>query len=321
MTSSSHGSPAESGPSVGSPSTAAVGAPGQGQAAGTPGPATNPDDFSDALVSAGVDLRQEEQLLSSSIPIRAQTFPAVGRAGLTSGYFDNNGSYFGDEAFITPEETLQRHRRAPFLDLHAATAGDGKDNDALTLISLACQEWLSDILTAVMITSAYRRDSGARTITNPSDVAKALRQIAIKDKEREEKYQQAKLSLEHSHGVSGNSESGAGDGKPGGSEKNSHATEEVLHRQTNATAALMMAGGRSKKYSWMMGSGGGAASPAAPTPGSISRRESGAGGHGIRIREAREEQSVVMRDLLSVLEYERVGVEKAVAKGWAKIRD
>ncbi|KAK9352791.1 transcription initiation factor TFIID component TAF4 family-domain-containing protein [Lipomyces doorenjongii] len=302
----------------------------------------DPNDFSDALLSAGVDLREEEQLLSSSIPIRTQSFKA-GVAITPSGSLGpipslNDGGLLSTFD-MTADDTLHAHRRTPFLDLHvvrqvvAALALENdiqpppltvpyavtetKDNDVLVLISLACQEWLSNILTSAVITSRYRRESGNST-SNASDVAKSLRQIAIQDKEREDKYKISKAALEARSGTTGTTD---GSGKVHDGEKGAHATEEVMHRAANATAALMVSGGR-KKYSWMTSGGPGNSSPSVGgSAGGGSKKDSSTGSHGIRIREAKEEQGVVMRDLLTVLENERVGVQKALTKGWTRLRD
>ncbi|KAK9466768.1 transcription initiation factor TFIID component TAF4 family-domain-containing protein [Lipomyces arxii] len=288
----------------------------------------DPNDYSDALLSAGVNLREEEQLLSLSLPVRTQSFSS--RQTLTaSGSSFLSATALEDQSLIqydsANDDTFFSHRRTPFLDLRAVrhiitTQSNESKNDAAVLISLACQEWLSNILTASIITSRYRRESALRntstSISSYSDVAKALRQIAIKDKELEEKFQLARSSLEIHTGSTLNDSTRVHDG-----EKLPHVTEEVMHRAANATAALMVSGGR-KKYSWMTNSSGGGALAAqgSPAPGSV-KKDLGASSHGIRIREAREEQGIVMRDLLSVLEGERIGVDKAITKGWTRVRD
>ncbi|KAK9343535.1 transcription initiation factor TFIID component TAF4 family-domain-containing protein [Lipomyces starkeyi] len=302
----------------------------------------DPNDFSDALLSAGVDLREEEQLLSSSIPIRAQSFKTPGTitpSGSLGPIPSLNDGALLSTFDMTADDTLHAHRRMPFLDMHVvrqvvatlalengiqpppltvpSAVTETKDNDVLVLISLACQEWLSNILTSAVVTSRYRRESGNST-SNASDVAKSLRQIAIQDKEREDKYKISKAALEARSGTSGTAD---GSGKAHDGEKGAHATEEVMHRAANATAAMMVSGGR-KKYSWMTSGGSGSSSPSVGgSAGGGSKKDSSTGSHGIRIREAKEEQGVVMRDLLTVLENERVGVQKALTKGWTRLRD
>ncbi|KAK7206885.1 transcription initiation factor TFIID component TAF4 family-domain-containing protein [Myxozyma melibiosi] len=353
-TSPAAGSPMMHPPSLNSPAPAGSPLPSTPAPAATPAAGgTNtgkedPGDFSDALLSAGVDLRAEEQLLSSSLPILSQQQPHQPLGNRT---LSDPSMYLGEDlSDLYPPDPLQTHRLAPFLDMRVVrnmvaesalgsdiripplppqlaaqvASGETKDNDALVLISLACREWLSDILTAAVITARYRRESGVRnsSTSNASDVAKALRHVAIKEKEKEDKYQteKAQLEIRTGNGFGGSSSDASGSGGTKAGDGASHATEEVMHRQTNATAALMVSGGR-KKYSWMTGGGGGSASPAASTPGGSTRKESSGSSHGIRVREAREEPGVVVRDLLSVLENERVGVEKTIAKGWTRLRD
>ncbi|KAK9476835.1 transcription initiation factor TFIID component TAF4 family-domain-containing protein [Lipomyces japonicus] len=383
--------PLSSAPAPPAPATPATTTAGPAPAPSTPSaPAPNapvkedPNDFSDALLSAGVDLREEEQLLSSSIPrplgpssdhARSQQQQAYAKphtlyAGASSGV--------GAHVNVSPQIQIPiAPPRTPFLDLVSVrqvfasvaaendmrpppflydhhhtnnnnTSTASKELDSLLLISLACREWLADILTAAVITSRYRRESGARTAntSNASDVAKTMRQIAIRDKESQDRYAVASAALELRHGNTGpdgkvapedggSSSAGGSAGKGGGAA--SHLTEEVMHRAANATAALMVSGGKKKRYSWMSGGANSSASKRDGLAGSFlasplsSSSSSAAGGsmgsslssqsHGIRIREAREEQAVVLRDLLSVLENERFGVENALTKGWARLRD
>ncbi|KAK9458737.1 transcription initiation factor TFIID component TAF4 [Lipomyces oligophaga] len=277
----------------------------------------DPSVMSDAIISAGIDLRAEEELLLAG----PRTHGSMGNTGPPIGTGYRANSMGGQQLMYNDPALMQR--RTPFLNLQAvptaaavalSATGEGRGNDAMMLISLACKEWLSDILTAAIITARYRRDSGIRSssTSNASDVAKALRQIAIRDKELEDKYQLEKAQLEIRMGS---------DSKP-------HASEEVMHRQTNATAAMMVSGGRRKKYSWMTGTAGGAggvssvnSSPGTPGVGSRDSAGLSSNNHGIRIREAREEPGVVMRDLLYVLENERDAVRNLIMKGWCKLRD
>lgn len=75
------------------------------------------------------------------------------------------------------------------------------------------------------------------------------------------------------------------------------------HKQTNLTASLMMNGSKKSKYSWMQSS--------STTSNSSFNSH---GDNGIRYREAREEQSVVLRDLIAALENRRIGASNALLK-------
>ncbi|KAK9473633.1 transcription initiation factor TFIID component TAF4 family-domain-containing protein [Dipodascopsis tothii] len=327
---------------AGSQAYAGAGTPGKAAAAagapGVPGPAKeDPNDFSDALLSAGVDLREEEQLLSSSIPGRPGALPAL--PATTAGL-----SMTGLGAGISLPAQIIEARRSPFLDIrvlrevvagvcaeneitpsNAVTSASnvaGEAPDVLLLISLACQEWMSNILTSTAMASRFRRYSAqipgasGSSRKNASDVAKALRQIAVKDKEREERHmiEVAKLQLRHAESRPGSS--GPGEGG---------VSEEVMHRATNATAALMMSGGRKTKYSWMTSGPSGGASPQTGSPAAAAQSQMNSPGfgkkEGVRLREAREEPGIVLRDLLTVLDRERRGAERTLTKGWARLKD
>lgn len=103
--------------------------------------------------------------------------------------------------------------------------------------------------------------------------------------------------------------------------------EETLHRAANATAAMMTMNPGRKKYSWMTanaGSGGGDDSKVASEKDGKSKQSSiiaARGDNGLRFREIRSGNSVTMKDLLGALEDERMGTEKAVLKGYAKLKD
>lgn len=83
----------------------------------------------------------------------------------------------------------------------------------------------------------------------------------------------------------------------------------------------MMTLGSKRKYSWLTeGAGGGGASGGAAT---TTHRATGSGlrsDGSVRYREAREEQGLVVRDLLAALEHQRTGVINTVMKGYAKLR-
>lgn len=175
------------------------------------------------------------------------------------------------------------------------------DQNVLKLISFACEEWIKDILGTAIVLSRHRRRSRN---TVHSDVARALRGIAQKDKDTE--YQRIAKKLTNQ---------GPDTGKDGPEDKKAALSEDNLYKAANATALMMTSGKR--KYSWMTGgtAGGAAGGGARAIPGT-QRSDSG-----VRFREAREEQGFVLRDLLGAMEEQRVGVERALQKGYAKLRN
>lgn len=108
--------------------------------------------------------------------------------------------------------------------------------------------------------------------------------------------------------------------------------EETLHRAANATAAMMTMNLGKKKYSWMTssngsGGGGGGADLGKSGNGASKdgRKESPIisirGDNGLRFREIRSGNSVVMKDLLEAIEDEKRGTRNAIVKGYAKLKD
>ncbi|ANB14967.1 Taf4p [Sugiyamaella lignohabitans] len=263
------------------------------------GSAVDPDKLSDALLSAGVDLKEEENLLSSTL--QRNDYPAgVPMPGNQA------------NAYIQTPPPPPPLVQTPFLDprnvqrsIFKSSNEQGvryvidKENEIASVISASCEEWLNNIITSAVSLSRHRRRSRNDVHSN---IAKALRNIAIKDKEQEEKYAARRLAMDLASG-----DPSAAD------EKRQQENEETQHRATNATA-LMMTQGR-KKYSWMTGGSSPAATARTPA-GTRSRNETT-----IRYREAREEPGVVLRDLLAALEDRRAGVENAIVKGYAKMRN
>ncbi|CAN6674954.1 transcription initiation factor TFIID subunit 4 [Trichomonascus vanleenenianus] len=248
-------------------------------AAAAPLNTVDPDQLSDALLSAGVDLKAEENYLSSTLTADQAS------AKLTPGALHG-----------APNEFLVLRNLNAMIRKTTAEAGIrytvDKEQEISQLVSIACQEWLSDIVTTAVMLNRHRRRS--RNDVH-SEISRALRQIAIKDKESEDR----RLAQKAVNGIDS-----APEEKKGGS-------EETQYRNANATA-LMMTG--KKKYSWLTG-GSNAASPG---------RSMGIGGKNevnIRYREAREEPQLVMRDLLGAIEDRRMGVEKTIVKGYAKLRN
>lgn len=380
--------------------SAAGGSTGPGQAA----PSTNvdPDSLSDALVSAGVDLKEEENIMSLSLAGTASKFQqqapthhhqqfshhhqfvnganiitssstaasSLAAAAAASGAGGTPGAGPGSNQFYSshPGRDAVVHKQlpppaTPFLelkqlelilaraaaDLHllpdnptasgsnnvtsasnsnsADTSGlrSVADPAVLKLISLACEDWIKEVVHTAVILSRHRRRS--RNTGAHSEISKALRQLAQRDKDRE--YQRIAQKLTASNGSGSGSGDGSGgkddDKKGAGGSASAALSEESQYKAANATALMMTSG--KKKYSWMVGGGAGAGGAGAGKDGHDRSRGAlgGAGNQrsdgGIRYREAREEQGLVLRDLLGAMEEQRVGVEKALQKGYARLRN
>ncbi|CDK26573.1 unnamed protein product [Kuraishia capsulata CBS 1993] len=243
-------------------------------------PETNsdPDKLSDAIAAAGVDLKDEENRLSSTLQHQRRT--------------NVSSLLHPTHLTIFMNKVLAQHG--------VRQQGLEYDTELLQLMSAACENFVSSIVTDSIILSRHRRrpikSKKVQGTAPRSDVSKALRDMATRQKDSEEKRAQRRIAL----GVDASGE----DVKKVGA-------EETLHRAANATAAMMTAGKKKKKYSWM------SAEADAPKSNSVLAR----GDNGIRYREAREEKEVVLRDLLAAMESRRVGVDKALVKGYAKLKD
>ncbi|SCU87465.1 LAME_0D10176g1_1 [Lachancea meyersii CBS 8951] len=254
---------------------------------------TDPDKLSDALFSAGVDIREEEALLNSSMNIT------------------KNSGQHADPALnntLPPQVPLLHPTQvADFMKKVGSEQNFNQDfskaHDVLSLMSSACEAFMRDIITNSLVISRHRRRSIKLSSGRRSDVSRALRDIAIHQKEQEEKRVKRRISM--------------------GLEKETAEakveTEETLHRASNATANMMIAGGK-KKYSWL-NAGPKANNNSVKVLGKVSSDVAARGEIGIRYREAREEPGIVMRDLLNALENRRVGVNTVIPKGYARIRD
>ncbi|CAM9018461.1 unnamed protein product [Wickerhamomyces anomalus] len=251
------------------------------------GTAEDPDKLSDALLSAGVDLKAEEALLTSTV----NSLPTK-----------QNGEQIAANAVQQPiiinTPFLDPRQVATFMSKVANANGikQSFDNEVhspiLQLMTNACEEWMTNIVTNAVILSRHRRRSIRQR--KRSEISKALREVAVQQKSQEDKRQQKRKNL----GIDQEEQSKLG-------------TEETQHKATNATVAMMTAG-KKKKYSWMTGGGAGSGG---------SKASSGSVDGGIRFREAREEPGIAVRDLLSSLEKKRHGVEKVITKGYSKLKD
>lgn len=278
----------------------------------------DPSKFNDAIAAAGVDIGREEELLStnySRTPYSLQQQQLANR--LRQLYGQAN-------AFLQP------YHVGLFMNRAARESGVVQnfmmDPEMLEFMSAACKEWLSNIVTKTVGLARHRRRGipafnqkpGSKQKSQPaqrSDVSRELRNLAVRQKEQEEARvaKRLALGLENKDDVAPETSKQAG-------------AEETLHRAANATAAMMTMSSTKKKYSWMNSGGAGGAddSKLSASKESGSKQSpliSSRGENGLRYREIRTGNMITTKDLLSVLEDERMGTYKAVVKGYAKLKD
>lgn len=259
--------------------------PGGNQAAGGSGSGglsgIDPDQLTDVLLSAGVDLQEETSHLTNSL-----NNDGTAAGGAPSHPVVDVNNLFLDYTNLSRlvERTAKEQGLRPLLD--------SENPDVAGLLSAACEEWIAEVLTTTALYSRHRRLSQN---DQTSAAGRALRQLVHQDKEAEQRHQQQKISM--GIGSSGDSKS--------------KESEETMHRAANDTALMMTAS--KKRYSWLSGGSAGAAH-AAPAP---RARES----ETTRFKEVKEEQAIVLRDLLAALEEKHMGVKKVLVKGYARARD
>lgn len=285
----------------------------------------DPTKLNDALAAAGVDIQREEELLSSNytrMPLNPLQQQQIAQR-LRSGY-----------AKSTP--FLQPYHLAVFMNRVGRENGMVQnfmlDTEMLEFMSSACKEWISNLVAKTSTIARHRRrgipvlsstnGSGSSSkqkvvpSSQRSEVSKDLRELALRQKTLEERRveKRALLGLERSGDVA--PENGGKDG-----------TDETLHRAANATAAMMTMNPGRKKYSWMTS---GANGSARDEVNASAGKESGSkqstlilsrGDNGLRFREIRTGNMITTRDLLTVLEDERIGTAKAIVKGYARLKD
>ncbi|AGO11245.1 AaceriACL016Cp [[Ashbya] aceris (nom. inval.)] len=257
--------------------------------AGAPKQQSDPDKLSDALLSAGVDIKEEEALLSSTVTT------------MKSNSQVSNSQIPLHPPFLHPSHVASMMKKV------AAEQNFNQDfsksSELLSLMSTACELYIRDIITNSIIISRHRRKAVKLNSGRRSETTRVLRDLALKQREQEERRVKRRIAL--------------------GLEKEITDPKldsgETLHRASNATANMMIAGGK-KKYSWLT-SGSKVNSTDLKNPGKVSSAVAARGDLGIKFREAREEPGIVMRDLLHALENRRVGVNNTIAKGYARIRD
>ncbi|GAV29447.1 hypothetical protein PMKS-002947 [Pichia membranifaciens] len=249
----------------------------------------NHEVLSDAVAASGVNIRAEEEAMVTGLSISKRQI-------------EQNTFLKPNQLHWFMNKTLEEQGIKPVVT----------DHEVSNLISASCEHYMTQILTDTIVMMRHRRHSsnvqkstsksGSKKskskssvnshsgLSSKSELSKALRDIASKHKDREEKRIRRRIFL--------------------GLEE--EKLEEDLiqdHKQTNLTASLMMSGSKKKKYSWMQSSS------------SSSNAINFRGDNGIRYREAREEQAIVLRDLIAALENRRIGVSNALLKGYARLRD
>lgn len=290
---------------------------------GAKGKADDTSKLNDVIASAGVDIQREEELLAQQYANRNTNLTFAQQQA------QRQRQYVAQmNAFLNP------YHVASFMNKVGRDNGVVQnfvhDSELLELMSASCQQWLSALVTKTVLLSRHRRKGIPSLSKNAppnskkvppnstprSEISKELRNLASKQKELEEKRVNKRilLGLEKS------------DASAEGNNSNRAGAEETLHRAANATAAMMAMNPGRKKYSWMTSSSGGADEAVGrgadkDGQGKQSSIISIRGDNGLRFREIRTGDAITMKDLLGVIEEERIGTEKAIIKGYAKLKD
>lgn len=255
----------------------------------------DPNKMQDVLFSAGVDIREEEALLHSSIHVSKASQGQNQNAG---------GSRLPKHPpFLHPDQVAAMMKRVIKEQNFRDTKDIIKNNDVLNMMSAACETYMRDIITNAIVVSRHRRKAVKINSGRRSEVSVALRAIALQQKKDEEKRVKKRIAL--------------------GLEKedfqNKVDSEETLHRASNVTAGLRA--GSKKQYGWLTSSVAKPTNTGVKSTGRVASDIAARGDSGLKFREAREEPGIVMRDLLNVLENRRLGVHSVISKGYARIRD
>lgn len=242
----------------------------------------------DVLFSAGVNIREEEALLNSSVTASKSMINVP------------NGKVPEHSPFLHPYQLTNFLKKN--LEEQNFQQDFSKNTDILNFISAATETYMRDILTNSLVVSRHRRKAVKLNSGRRSNVSIALRNIALSQKKEEERRVKKRiaLSLEKED------------------YENKADSEETLHRASNLTAGLRA--GSKKQYGWLTSSTNKPTNVGSKL-GKVASQIATRGDTGLRFREAREEPGIVMRDLLFALENRRMGVHNIISKGYAKIRD
>lgn len=253
----------------------------------------DPNKMSDVLFSAGVDIREEEALLHSSITTskNAQSQNAA------------MAKLLKNPPFLHPDQVSKMMKKV-LVNQNCKNANEMvKNNDILNMMSTACETYMRDILTNAIVISRHRRKAVKINSGRRSEVAIALKAIAQQQKKDEERRVKKRIAL----------------GLEKEDYENKIDSEETLHHASNVTAGLRA--GSKKQYGWLTSSVGKPTNTGVKSTGRVASDIAARGDSGLKYREAREEPGIVMRDLLNALENRRMGVHNVISKGYARIRD
>ncbi|QLL35063.1 hypothetical protein HG536_0H04390 [Torulaspora globosa] len=250
---------------------------------------SDPNKMQDVLFSAGVDIREEEALLSSSVNASKSQTQVV------------NVQIPKHPPFLHPEQLSAFMRKV--CKTQSFPQNFSKNPEVLRMVSTACEMYIKDIVANSLVISRHRRKAVKVNSGRRNEVAMVLRSIAIAEKKDEERRIKKRIAL--------------------GLEKedleNKMDSEETLHRASNVTAGLRA--GSKKQYGWLTSSTSKPTTLGTKSHGMVAAAVAARGDSGLRFREAREEPGIVMRDLLYALENRRNGVHNVISKGYARIRD
>lgn len=267
----------------------------------------DPEQLGDVLNAAGVDLREEESLLNSGLMSEPG---GIAGARLLHAPRDPNDMLLDYDVLrrLVAKKTADYGLRIGYDD---GMSSLGLNQDPLGLLSASCEEWLASILSEAAAYSRHRRLTLTQEVANENakqeavnPVTKALRKLAEEDKEAEAKRVELKAQL------------GIGEDAKKPEKISEKENEEIMQKAANDTARMMTAAvGRKKKFSWMSSGNAG---------GAQNQRLAGARSKNAdaqKVREVKEDNGIVLRDLLPVLEEKHMGVKKVLMRGYARLRN
>lgn len=265
---------------------------------------TDPNKMQDVLLSAGVDIREEEALLTGSVTATRNQAKSNSNTGNNTSH--NSTTVPPHLPFLHPDQLskfMKRVSKEHHFDHNYLKNLTKNNGEILNMVSTSCETYMRDIITNALIISRHRRRGVQLNTGRRSEVAIALKSIAQSQKKEEERRLKKRIAL--------------------GLEKedleNKVDSEETLHRASNVTAGLRA--GSKKQYGWLTASVAKPTTSTIKSAGKIANEIAARGESGLRFREAREEPGIVMRDLLFALENRRNGVHNVITKGYARIRD